>query len=385
MSNFFASMPGFRDFAALTDESHYVDAPEDWTVVVTDVEGSTQAIQEGRYKTVNMVGAATIAAVVNATGHWDLPFVFGGDGATALVPNDKLEPVRQALAQSRLVSLTEHGLRLRIGLVPHRDLLAAGCAVRVGKYLLADQNALAFFKGQGLSLAEEWVKAGKYRLPEWQEAPAFDPHRGLSCRWAPLRSSRGVFLSILIKIHSHNAGHDALINEILRELDVILDLNSPEANPVKAKVLKPERAGLAARMESSFLKGGSQPAKFLKTLFFIYFVWALDRGLIKLKSFDMKKYKASLAPNSDFRKFDETLRMVVDCTPAMQAGVERLLEGYHALGNLSYGLHVSDTALMTCFVQNYNGRHLHFIDGGDGGYAFASRGLKERIRRRETG
>jgi len=255
----------------------------------------------------------------------------------------------------------------------------------VGKYLLADQNALAFFKGQGLSLAEEWVKAGKYRLPEWQEAPAFDPHRGLSCRWAPLRSSRGVFLSILIKIHSHNAGHDALINEILRELDVILDLNSPEANPVKAKVLKPERAGLAARMESSFLKGGSQPAKFLKTLFFIYFVWALDRGWIKLKSFDMKKYKASLAPNSDFRKFDETLRMVVDCTPAMQAGVERLLEGYHALGNLSYGLHVSDTALMTCFVQNYNGRHLHFIDGGDGGYAFASRGLKERIRRRETG
>src|SRR5271169_6282939 len=86
MSNFFASMPGFRDFAALMDESHYVEAPEDWTVVVTDVEGSTQAIQEGRYKTVNMVGAATIAAVVNATGQWDLPFVFGGDGATALVP-----------------------------------------------------------------------------------------------------------------------------------------------------------------------------------------------------------------------------------------------------------------------------------------------------------
>ena len=82
---------------------------------------------------------------------------------------------------------------------------------------------------------------------------------------------------------------------------------------------------------------------------------------------------------------DETLRMVVDCTPAMRAEVERLLEGYHALGTLSYGLHVSDTALMTCFVQNYNGRHLHFIDGGDGGYAFAARGLKERIRHRQTG
>ncbi len=32
---------------------------------------------------------------------------------------------------------------------------------------------------------------------------------------------------------------------------------------------------------------------------------------------------------------------------------------------------------MTCFVKNQQ-NHIHFIDGGDGGYAMAARMLKEK-------
>jgi hypothetical protein len=30
-------------------------------------------------------------------------------------------------------------------------------------------------------------------------------------------------------------------------------------------------------------------------------------------------------------------------------------------------------------VQSYNGNHLHFVDGSDGGYALAARELKKRL------
>lgn len=39
---------------------------------------------------------------------------------------------------------------------------------------------------------------------------------------------------------------------------------------------------------------------------------------------------------------------------------------------------VTDRAHMTCRVFDYAGRHLHFIDGADGGLFAASKGFKER-------
>jgi len=45
---------------------------------------------------------------------------------------------------------------------------------------------------------------------------------------------------------------------------------------------------------------------------------------------------------------------------------------------LLYGLHVADRAHMTCLVFDYSGRHLHFIDGADGGLFLAAKAFKER-------
>jgi hypothetical protein len=42
-------------------------------------------------------------------------------------------------------------------------------------------------------------------------------------------------------------------------------------------------------------------------------------------------------------------------------------------------MHKSREALLTCIVQSYNGNHLHFVDGSDGGYALAARALKQRL------
>ena len=72
--------------------------------------------------------------------------------------------------------------------------------------------------------------------------------------------------------------------------------------------------------------------------------------------------------NSDFRKFDDSLRMMLDCTPELEAGIEDYLKAAAAKGVVRYGAHRQDAAMMTCFTSSpVNPNHLHFIDGAQGG------------------
>lgn len=81
-------------------------------------------------------------------------------------------------------------------------------------------------------------------------------------------------------------------------------------------------------------------------------------------------------------QFFAKLRMVVDCTTEQAERIERYLKEKHDNAQVVYGTHYSDTALMTCFVESLekNG-HVHFIDGNDGGYALAAKGMKEQLKR----
>ena len=98
-ARFYEDMPSFDDFAGFTDIGRYRPLPGDWQVVIADIRGSTKAIAEGRYKDVNMMGAACITAVLNALKAFDpvtvVPYVFGGDGATLAVPSFAVAEVRR--------------------------------------------------------------------------------------------------------------------------------------------------------------------------------------------------------------------------------------------------------------------------------------------------
>jgi hypothetical protein len=84
VDRFLATVPSFARFGQILDPQLYAALPDDWVVGLADVVSSTQAIEAGHYKNVNMAGAAVIAAVSNALGNAPYPFVFGGDGASLL-------------------------------------------------------------------------------------------------------------------------------------------------------------------------------------------------------------------------------------------------------------------------------------------------------------
>jgi hypothetical protein len=56
-------------------------------ILITDIIESTNAIDQGRYKDVNLLGACSIIAVLNIAQKIDIPYVFGGDGASIAIPS----------------------------------------------------------------------------------------------------------------------------------------------------------------------------------------------------------------------------------------------------------------------------------------------------------
>jgi hypothetical protein len=90
-------------------------------------------------------------------------------------------------------------------------------------------------------------------------------------------------------------------------------------------------------------------------------------------------YRDELVENSDFRKFDGMLRMVMDGSETQATALQNFLDAEHQAGKLAYGMHKSREALITCIVQSFSGNHMHFVDGSDGGYALAAKDLKRQL------
>lgn len=379
--NFFTQLKPLKNFLEFNQTEFYQQAPSDWWIVITDVQGSTKAIEQGRYKEVNMVGASTIAALSNVMDGELFPFVFGGDGATALVPESKKEIVEKALRTSQAIAREQFDLHLRIGLVSVQNLIEKGHETLICRYELPGGPSLAFFKGEGLEVAEKIVKSGHGLLSKGPMIPSEEALAGLSCRWSPLKSERHEMLSLLVK--ATLAGESAgILRQVAEKIHLIVDLNSPESHPIKNETL----AGAPLLGASSLeLKTQGIPRSWFseKRRKIIYQMLAARLLLWtgwKPKGFDMQAYQESLPSHSDFRKFDALLRMVIDISAEMTLKLRTYLEEKKSQGLLFYGMHSSKAALMTCFVKTTDpGKHIHFVDGSDGGYAIAAKELKKQM------
>jgi hypothetical protein len=101
---------------------------------------------------------------------------------------------------------------------------------------------------------------------------------------------------------------------------------------------------------------------------------------IKFGDFQWGDYKQIVSEATDFKKFDDVLRMVISGKTRQRRKLTEYLERKFQEGRLVYGFHISDRALMTCLVFERDGRQVHFVDGADGGYTLAAKAMKERMK-----
>ncbi|QND23413.1 DUF3095 domain-containing protein (plasmid) [Rhizobium leguminosarum bv. viciae] len=369
--DFFAEVPLFSEFEGVTDAANYRPLPDGWVLALADIVGSTQAIGAGRYKDVNMAGASVISAVLNAVGKGDYPFVFGGDGALIALPGSLEAAARDALAAAQVWVEEDLNPVLRVAIVPVADTRAEGLDVRVARYSASPNVTYAMFWGGGTSWAERQMKLGRYGIARVPAGTRPDL-TGLSCRWSPIDARNGEIVSIIAVPGEGRPGRE--FQELVGGIVAITTEQNRDSHPVPA-----DGPDLAFSLHgiNREAKATAPPSRRFWQKLFIFLQLGITvacyRLGIPLGRFDARRYKRDVADNSDFRKFDDGLKMTIDVDAEHLKRIETLLQQAQAKGVARYGLHRQSSALMTCFVPTPIARdHIHFIDGAAGGYAVAA-------------
>jgi Protein of unknown function (DUF3095) len=372
--DFYETIPVLDDFADAVRSENYSPLPDDWVVGFADVVGSTKAVADGRYKAVNMVGAGAIAAVANALDRRPFPFVFGGDGASfAVSPSDAAAAAR-ALQAVAAFARDEFHFELRVAMAPVSEIRAAGNDIRVARFAAAPPCVYAMFAGGGLTWFDAAAKGGAYALPKTGEGARPDL-TGLSCRWGVAPAKHGLVLSLIVAPRGNDARFAPLINEIVKSS---LAVPSSE-QPVTLMSLRPGNPGRAIGLETKVKKAsGLSPAKARLAAIRSYCIAiVLHTFQLKVGRFDAATYAAELVANADFRKFDDGLRMTLDCSPEFADALEARLAAADAF--VHWGVFRQEAAQVTCFVPSATERgHVHFVDGAGGGYTMAAKAMKSR-------
>ncbi|NRB20529.1 MAG: DUF3095 domain-containing protein [Rhodobacteraceae bacterium] len=374
---FYDDLPRRDRFSDLAQPESFAPLPQDWLVGCCDIVDSTGLIAAGQYKTVNMIGASVISALINAMQGRAFPYVFGGDGASFAIPPAEQDSCREILSNLRSWVSAEFGVDLRAALLPVAWIRAEGLEVRVARHAVSAGVDYAMFSGGGLAWAEQQMKADGFSVPASEHVTAPDL-TGLSCRWSNIRARNGSIISLVMLPPRQRESRAFL--QVVREVLALAAKLERGGHPVpqSGPPLHYPPPGLALEAHVS---RGSTPLALRKIRLLVntaiagLMIWSGRR----FGSFDPVHYRAMLSTNADFRKFDDGLKMTLDCDPETRNQLIDLLQSATTAGHIRYGLHEQDEAMVTCIVPSATrDDHVHFVDGATGGYASAAAGLKAK-------
>lgn len=381
---FYTNLPASpKHFVDIVEQEHGVPLPDSWHIIVTDVEDSSAQLEH--YQQVNILAASSVVSVLNIVESHQLqiPFIYGGDGATLCVPEETLAECLAALHALKSHAWNQFQVILRVGHVQISDVRARGHEVSVEKFKVNQSYTQAIFFGTGTYFAEHYIKDKTVeQIYTGPLAVSLDLH-GLECKWSeihpPLHAEEVIAL-IIQSTETKNS--QSVYTKILRDLDTIYG-NFEQRHPVDHEQLTPTK-DLRTILYASRIKFGKIKWNYV-------FYWSL-RGLLgPLKQkfqymFRLGKYKhleisADLMTASDTLKVSGNLMTIFAGTHEMRKKFFQILDDMEKLGIIYYGHSISKTAVMTCYIDRGNSTHINFLDGFGGGYSRAALELKAKIKR----
>jgi Protein of unknown function (DUF3095) len=359
----------------LMEEHLFFKVPDNWHVVITDVRNSTQAAIDGKHQTVNLVATGSIVAALNIAFKSNvlIPFFFGGDGATFIIPPTLLDATLVALQQHRENTKANFALDLRVGHVPVTDIYKDGHHLRVSKLKTSDIFNIPVLLGDGLTFAEKKIKGLDYSYaPTTGVAEELDMS-GMHCRWDKIKPPATNFEIVsLLVIAKEGMQQSSIFKEVMGNIDKIYG-SQEKRKPISINKLK---------MIASFKKIGAEMKTRLGgfNAWYLFRTWAttvLGKAYFRTKK--GKEYLYKLVDMSDTLVIDGKINTVITGTTAQREELNNALLALENKGSILYGLHVSTESVMSCYVRNMDDQHVHFVDGADGGYTKAAGVLKKKI------
>ncbi|MEI9810487.1 MAG: DUF3095 family protein [Bacteroidota bacterium] len=358
----------------LMEEHLFYKIPGNWHVVITDIKNSTAAIQEGLHETINLVATGSIVAVLNIAYKTSLtvPFFFGGDGATFIIPPTMLDTVMQALLVHRENTGTNFNLDLRVGHVPVMEIYAQGHALNVSKLRTSGLFAIPVLLGDGLMYAEKKIKGPDYMFAALTAANRDLDLHGMQCRWDRIKPPENYFEVVSLLVTAREGVKQSLaFKKVVDSIDTIY--GTPQTRkPISVGKLKLKATLAKIGLEMHIRMGGFKPVYLLtnwvKTMLG-YFYFKTKRG---------KVYLHNLVDMSDTLIIDGRINTVISGTIRQRELLEDALGKIERDGEILYGLYISKESVMSCYVRDIHEGHIHFVDGAEGGYTKAAGVIKQK-------
>lgn len=359
------------------NEELFMDVPGDWHVVVTDIKKSTQALQNGLHQVVNLVATGSIIAVLNIARKADItvPFFFGGDGATLIIPPSFLEATMTGLRKHSENTFQSFQLELRVGHVPVRDIYDEGHQLKISKAKMSEVFSIPVVLGNGLVYAEEIIKGEDYEM----DIPT--PHEtelnleGMECRWdrVPPPEHTNEVVSLLV-VAQKEVSQALAYQKTLEKID---NIYGPQAtrNPISVPQLKIKPNATSIHREFSLKKPDYTKWEVVREWFYTFL------GKFYFRYFKRGKYYfRRLVELSDTLVLDGRISTVISGRAQQREELYKALENLERDGYIKFGLYVSQASVMSCYVRDRADQHIHFVDGAEGGYTRAAMMLKKKLR-----
>lgn len=369
---------------SLLQEQTSIPVPDSSYIVIADIRKSTSAIQGGKQREVNMLGAACIAAVRNNFPQGWIPYVFGGDGATFLVPQQHLARLKELLEAVQTMARVNFRLSLRVGEISVAELRAANADVSLVSLSCGEQERIYFLQGSGISLADKWIKERDSHFDEISSLLNYSKVsiKGLSCRLLPFDAQRGRIHSFIIESLSPSSEQDSVFKKVLATLghEGELERLRPLQTANFRRAWLPKSWLLEARLFKStegFLIG-------LKAYLKAFIENVITTNVFKFnKTTSMtglpSRYMDEFFIQSDWIKFNGALYLIMDMTAQEHQRFVSELEALEAQGQILFGTQSARSALVVCHLDSSSEKkHFHFVDGSDGGLTFAALQLKQK-------
>jgi len=358
----------------LTEEHLFFKIPANWHVVITDVKNSTAAIREGLHETINLVATGSIVAVLNIAykSNLTVPFFFGGDGATFIIPPTLLDTTVQALLQHQGNTKTNFNLDLRVGHVAVAEIYEQAHALNISKLRTSGQFAIPVLLGDGLTYAEMKIKGPDYMFSPLAVREDELDLSGMQCRWDRIKPPENSFEVVsLLVIARAGIQQSMAFKKVMDSVDAIYGAQQTRS-PITIGKLKLKATLAKIGLEMRVRMGGFR-------IFYLLSNWTkTSLGYFYFKTKKGKEYLHSLVEMSDTLVIDGRINTVICGTAGQRERLETALSKIEREGEILYGLYVSKESVMSCYVRNLNDRHIHFVDGAEGGYTKAAGVIKQK-------
>ncbi|EAS19257.1 conserved hypothetical protein [Flavobacteria bacterium BBFL7] len=356
----------------LLDPSLFENVPENWNIIVTDVQNSTAAVSAGNHQLVNLAATGSIVACLNIARENQvmIPFFFGGDGATIIVPDKILKQCLHALILHQENCQSNFNFFLRVDSCKVSDMYAKGATLKITKVKLNDLHTIPVVLGDALQMAEDDVKS-KSRKIELSDMPYNLNLKGMECKWDKIAPpvDNNEILTLIINAQSTEL-QSAVYSDVLSKMEFIYgDVKKRHPITIEKLIMINSLGQLKNEvlMKFSELKWVEVFASAIRSFMARWYLKNNPKG---------RNYLKELPELTESLMVDGTINTVISGTSKQRELLLYELQKMKEQGLLHYGYYVSKTSVLSCYVTAIDDYHVHFLDGDQGGYTQASKLLK---------